>query len=85
MSLALQFAGALGILVPFALLQAGRLSRRAVAYLVLNLVGSGVLAWIAWAEGQWGFVLIEAVWALAAAWALVSELRLREAAERTNL
>jgi hypothetical protein len=34
-----------------------------VSYLVLNLVGSAVLAADAWWGRQWGFVLLEGVWA----------------------
>jgi hypothetical protein len=68
--LAWQFAGALGVLVPFALYQLGRMSPHGVAYLALNLAGSAVLTVNAWLDGQWGFVLIQAVWALAAGWGL---------------
>jgi hypothetical protein len=70
MALALQFIGALGILVPFALYQAGRLSQHSVAYLALNLAGSGILTGIALVDEQWGFVIIQAAWTIAAAWSL---------------
>lgn len=43
--------------------QTGRLSIDAPAYLWPNLVGSGVLAYAAWHESQWGFLLLEGVWA----------------------
>jgi hypothetical protein len=66
MQLALQFAGALGILVPFALLQFGRTSTDALLYLALNLAGAGVLTWLAVVEAQPGFVILQGVWALAA-------------------
>lgn len=67
MNLALQFLGALGILVPFALFQAGRLSQHGYPYLASNLVGSSLLTAVAWLAGQWGFVLVQAVWSVVAA------------------
>lgn len=70
MILALEFAGAVAILVPFVLLQAGRLAPHTACYLWLNLVGSGVLTGVAWIERQWGFVLVQAVWTLVAGWGL---------------
>ena len=39
-------------------------------YLVLNLAGSLVLGLDAWHERQWGFLLLEGVWALVSAWSL---------------
>lgn len=75
MTLVLEFAGALGILVPFALLQFGRMSQHALPYLVLNLVGSGVLTAVAVVQQQWGFVILQAVWALVAAWGIIRRLR----------
>lgn len=71
MILALEFIGAIIILVPFALLQARRTSAHAPAYLIANVVGSIILVGVAWVEGQWGFVLLQTVWAVAAAWGLV--------------
>ncbi len=71
MELALQFAGALGILVPFAALQFRRTTAHSWSYLSLNLAGSGVLTWLALIESQWGFVILQGVWALAALAGLV--------------
>lgn len=70
MTLLLEFIGAILILVPFALLQAGRTTSRARSYLWLNLVGAVILTWVGWVEHQWGFVLVQFVWAVVAAWAL---------------
>lgn len=69
-----EFAGAIGVLVPFALLQFGRTSAHAWVYLVLNLLGSAVLTAVAVAQQQWGFVILQAVWALVAAVGIVRRM-----------
>lgn len=66
----IQVVGALLILSAFAAAQFGRLRLDSVTYLVLNLAGSLVLAYLALEERQWGFLLLEAVWALVSAWSL---------------
>lgn len=66
MTLALEFVGAIILLIPFALSLAGRMSTRSAAYLWLNLIGSILLTWVAWVESQWGFVLVQIVWAIIA-------------------
>ncbi len=70
-----QIVGALLILLAFAGAQFGRLDQRSLSYLVLNLVGSIVLAVLAAVESQYGFLLLETVWALVSAWSLAQELR----------
>lgn len=65
MEVAIQFVGALAILVPFALLQLRRTTTQSWLYLWLNLVGAAILAWSAWVGAQWGFVILEGVWGLA--------------------
>jgi hypothetical protein len=72
----LQILGAVLILAAFALAQAGRLDQRSLAYLLLNLVGSAVLAYLAAVERQWGFLLLEVVWALVSLWGLLNWGRL---------
>jgi hypothetical protein len=67
MGTAIQVCGALLILVPFVLVQLGRTTPRATAYLVLNLAGGLVLAVDAFLEEQWGFTLLQSAWALVAA------------------
>jgi hypothetical protein len=65
-----QIGGAVLILVAFALTQARVVSPQARVYLILNLVGASILAVDAYVETQWGFLLLEGVWAIIAAWGL---------------
>ena len=62
----LQIAGAILVLSAFVLSQLGRLATTSRAYLVLNLVGAGILAVLAAVTWQPGFLLLEGVWALVA-------------------
>ena len=71
----LQIAGALMVLAAFALAQRGALSSASRAYLLLNAVGASVLAVEGYLGRQWGFLLLEAAWALVAAGALRAALR----------
>ena len=70
-----QVIGALLILTAFAAAQFGRLDQRSVSYLVLNLIGSLILAVLAAVEKQLGFLLLESIWAIVSAWSLFEELR----------
>jgi hypothetical protein len=76
----IQVIGALLILAAYAAAQFRWLDQHSRMYLVLNLVGSAVLTVLAWAEEQWGFLLLEAVWAMISAWSLAQVLRGREPA-----
>lgn len=70
-----QVAGAVLILVAFVAAQRGAMSPQSVVYLVLNLVGSIVLTGVAIHGQDWGFLMLEAVWALVSAWGLVLVVR----------
>jgi hypothetical protein len=65
-----QILGALLVLLAFALAQAGVLTPQMRLYLALNVVGASILAVDAYVERQWGFLLLEGVWAIIAAWGL---------------
>jgi hypothetical protein len=75
-----QVAGALLILVAFAAAQFGKLDVESKPYLWLNLVGSIILAVLALHEEQWGFLLLEGVWAIVSAYSLLKTMRLGNAA-----
>lgn len=71
----MQIVGALLILVAFAAAQFGAMDQHSRTYLALNFVGSVVLAVLAWLERQWGFLLLETVWAAVSLWGLRLWLR----------
>jgi hypothetical protein len=75
MSQLLQVVGALFVLAGFALAQLRGLDQRSYTYLLFNLVGSAILAFLAFEERQWGFLLLEGVWALVSLWSLVVRMR----------
>ena len=79
----LQILGALLVLTGFAAAQFGRLSPRSRPYLVVNLLGSAVLAGLALHSGDWGFLLLEGVWAVVSAVGLLRSLTRPAAAPRS--
>ena len=70
-----QVFGSLLILAAFAAAQRGVLDQTSRPYLSLNLIGSAILAVLAYHERQWGFFLLEATWAVVSAWGLFAVLR----------
>lgn len=71
----IQIVGALLILAAFTAVQVDRMRPDSRLYLALNLVGSAILAVLALVASQWGFVLLESVWAIVSAWGLILALR----------
>lgn len=75
----IQVLGAVFILAAFALAQWGFLDQKSMPYLVLNVVGSAVLAVDAALGAQWGFLLLEGVWAIVSLASLIAVLWRRKA------
>ncbi len=59
-----QIAGALLVLLGFVLGQFGKIDTSSKTYLLINLVGSALLAANAVSGRQWGFLLLNGTWAL---------------------
>ena len=78
MSNVLQWTAAIVVLAAFALSQWGRWSVASYRYLVCNFVGGAGLAAAAVISHQWGFVLLEGVWAVVAGRGLFVRLSGRE-------
>ncbi len=75
-----QVVGSVLVLAAFAAAQRGWLNAKSTIYLVLNLIGSAVLSVEAVLERQWGFLLLEGVWAIVSAAGLIAALRRRAVA-----
>lgn len=75
MGIVIQIAGSLLVLAGFALAQWGLLDQKSLWYLGLNTIGSTVLAVDAVFGQQWGFLLLEGVWAIVSAVSLIVVLR----------
>ena len=67
----IELVGAVFILAAFVLAQANRLSTDSLPYLVLNLLGGGLLAAVAAVDGDTGFLLLEGVWTCVSAYSIV--------------
>jgi len=67
--------GAITILAAYAANQYGRLRATSLAYTAANTIGAGILAVVAAVESQWGFLLLEGVWCILAAFATARLVR----------
>ena len=74
-----QVFGSLCVLVPFVLVQLGRLSSASRWYGWLNLIGSSLLAVEAAVGHDWGFLLLEGVWAAVSLHSLTKAARTAKA------
>jgi hypothetical protein len=70
----LQILGAVLILGAFALLQFRTVSQQSYPYLLLNLIGSTLLAVVVLTSHQWGLLLLEGAWALIALWGIIMHM-----------
>ena len=70
-----QVGGSLLILSAFVAAQQRRLDQDSWPYLALNLAGSAILAVLAFIGQQWGFLLLEGVWAVVSAHGLLRAAR----------
>jgi hypothetical protein len=77
-----QIAGSLLILAGFVAALLGRLDQSSYPYLVANAVGSAILTATAVPGLEWGFILLEGVWALVSAYSIVRRLTGRPVAAR---
>ena len=78
----IQVGGALFILAAFSAAQFGHLNAHSRSYLTLNLVGSSILTYDALHGQEWGFFILEFVWALVSAWGLFGMARRRPSGGR---
>ena len=67
--------GALAILGAYVANQFRLIGPSNMSYSIMNFIGSAVLTVIAVIEVQWGFILLEAVWALVSLWGIITLLR----------
>ncbi len=80
----IQVTGSLFVLAAFTAAQRGVLDAKSKAYLVLNLLGSSILAIQAAFGHQWGFLLLEGVWAIVSAIGLITLLGHRQDRAASN-
>ena len=71
----IQIIGAILVLLGYVLSQTGRVDSRSRSYLLINLVGSALLAIVAALGQQWGFLILNGTWAVISIANLVQGLR----------
>ena len=74
-----QVVGSLLILAPFVAVLLGRLRPATYIYLVANVAGSSLLTATAVIGHEWGFLLLEGVWAVVSLYSLARKAAGREA------
>jgi hypothetical protein len=67
----IQVGGSLLILLGFVGALGGRLQQSSHAYLAVNALGSAALTATAVVSQEWGFILLEGVWAAVSLWSMV--------------
>ena len=72
---AVALLGSLAVLAAYGASQIRSLSAASLNFILLNLAGSSALAIVAIIERQWGFLLLEGVWALVSLWSLLRHIR----------
>jgi hypothetical protein len=60
----ISLVGAFLILLAYGANQIGVMGPYHRAYNLINLVGAGLLLWIAFVDWRWGFIVLEAAWIL---------------------
>ncbi len=80
---AISVVGALAIPLAYAANQFNLIGPANLAYSVMNFVGSAILVVIAAIEVQWGFILLEGVWALVSLWGILTSIRGGSASQGT--
>jgi hypothetical protein len=75
----ISLAGSLAVLAAYLASQARWMPATSGRYLALNFAGSAILSGVAVVEAQWGFLLLEGVWALISLWGLLRLWRDRAA------
>ena len=81
---AISVLGALAILLAYATNQFNLRGPADLTYSVTNFVGSAVLTAIAAIEVQWGFILLEKVWALVSLGGILTIIRGGSASQGTH-
>lgn len=71
----ISLVGSALILAAFVAGQLRRMRPSDLSYVLLNLVGSAILAVVAIIEQQWGFLLLEGTWAIVSLWSAIQSIR----------
>jgi hypothetical protein len=79
-----QVLGSVLILGAFVAAQFGLLDQAGYRYLIPNALGSAVLTATAVVNREWGFILLEGVWALVSLYSIVRRATNRRSADRRN-